>query len=286
MRAFDDTTHARTVSPMTPDLFHQSAALVLASTAIARRLVLRMFYGDVFPNLFVLWLAVTTLWRKTTALDVARKIVRAVFPHLLFAQETTSEALLSDMAGNEPANFGKMSMGDLELWQAERNFAAQRGLIADEMSGTLAGAGYDLLTPDLSERLHGIYGRLPTQALKVSMILAALDWTSGNAPVIELTHFARAVSIVECWRASAHRMIGNATRSDFDNLRDRIIRVVGRSEPGGVTLRDLCRAISNRQPSDVRDAAQQLIEIGELEVAKAGTTGRGGRPTDRYRIAR
>lgn len=104
------------------------------------------------------------------------------------------------------------------------------------------------------------------------MILAALDWTSGNAPVIELTHFARAVPIVECWRASAHRIIGNATRSDFDNLRDRIIRVVGRSEPGGVTLRDLCRAISNRQPSDVRDAAQQLIEIGELEVAKAGTT--------------
>lgn len=143
MRAFDDTTHARTVSPMTPDLFHQSAALVLASTAIARRLVLRMFYGDVFPNLFVLWLAVTTLWRKTTALDVARKIARAVFPHLLFAQETTSEALLSDMAGNEPANFGNMSMGDLELWQAERNFAAQRGLIADEMSGTLAGAGKD-----------------------------------------------------------------------------------------------------------------------------------------------
>lgn len=107
------------------------------------------------------------------------------------------------------------------------------------------------------------------------MILAALDWTSGNAPVIELTHFARAVPIVECWRASAHRIIGNATRSDFDNLRDRIIRVVGRSEPGGVTLRDLCRAISNRQPSDVRDAAQQLIEIGELEVAKAGTTGPG-----------
>ena len=42
---------------MTPRLFHEGAALYLVGVAIARRVVLHMSYGPVYPNLFVLWLA-------------------------------------------------------------------------------------------------------------------------------------------------------------------------------------------------------------------------------------
>ena len=135
--------YAEAVSPMTPRLFHTSAGLWLPSAAIARRLVLRMAFGDIYPNLFVTWIAPTTLYRKTTALDVAKGIARRAFPHLMAPQETTPEAMLSDMSGAEPTNLAKMSTTAKEQWESGRRFAAQRGLIMDEMSGLLAGAGKD-----------------------------------------------------------------------------------------------------------------------------------------------
>lgn len=135
--------HARSVSPMTPTIFHESAGLWLVSMAAARRLKIPMHYGDVYPNLYVLWLATTTLWRKTTALDVARGMAREVFPHLLAPQDTTPEGFLSDLSGREPSNFASLPDNLKELWRQERNYAAQRGLVADELSGLLAAAGRD-----------------------------------------------------------------------------------------------------------------------------------------------
>src|SRR5207248_724248 len=63
-------SYGESVSPMTPPSFHESAGLWLVSTVIARRLMLPMAFAQVYPNLFVAWLARTTVWRKTTALDV------------------------------------------------------------------------------------------------------------------------------------------------------------------------------------------------------------------------
>ena len=47
--------YANCISPLTPSLFHESAALWLASIAIARRAVVNMPFGKVFPNLYVIW---------------------------------------------------------------------------------------------------------------------------------------------------------------------------------------------------------------------------------------
>lgn len=135
--------HGLAVSPMTPRLFHESAGLWLLSVALARRLTLNVGFGPIYPNLYVVWIAPTTLHRKTTALEVARSLARRVFPHLLAAQDTTPEAFLSDLAGREPANYDKMTPEQKERWQAARNFAAQRGWLLDELSGLLASAGKD-----------------------------------------------------------------------------------------------------------------------------------------------
>jgi hypothetical protein len=71
---------------------------------------------------------------------------------------------------------------------------------------------HDILTspeaPD--KRLWGVYGRLPGQAFKVAVILAALDWAEGDGaavPMVSLAHWARGQTIAESWRASAHRLL-------------------------------------------------------------------------------
>ncbi|NLE58557.1 MAG: DUF3987 domain-containing protein, partial [Planctomycetes bacterium] len=381
-------------------------------------------YGAVYPNLFVLWLAITTLWRKSTALDVARVMARQAIPHLLAPQDTTPESFLTDLSGREPTNLKDLPPSLQGLWQQERNFAAQRGLVLDELSGLLAGAGkdynaglleaflrfydcdpqytrstrgsgrvvvqnaylsilgastpaamaqhvteerlwsngwwarfailtpeesrpewiratepdlakeshlvqglrslyevlpastwpdppearpvllgpgvmaaweaynkalsYDLLTPDLDYRLHGSYGRMPTQCLKVATILAAMDWRGrhANAPEISLGHLARAMATTEGWRASAHRALAAATVSEFDRLQRRIIRCVSKREPDGATLRDIYRQMADKTPAEIKAMVVQLVEIGMLEEARVDHGKQGGRPSFRYCLAK
>jgi hypothetical protein len=412
--------HAHAVAPLTPDTFHQSAGLWLASTAIARRLKVPMPHGDVYPNLFVLWIAPTTLWTKSTALDVARGLARRLFPHLMAAHDTTPEGLLADLAGHEPVNLAGLPDAQRAAWELGRNFAAQRGLALDELSRLLASAGKDynaglieaflkfydcdpehkrstrgagllvvqngylsllgastpramaphlasealwgmgwwprfaLLTPDrafpewqeasdmpepaaletglrrlyerlpaatwpdpppaltvtlgdgvfaayklydkatrhdlltlgsVDDRLNGTYGRLSTQLLKVATNLAALDWPDGmTAPRVELRHLARAMSIVEDWRASAHRVLVQAEQVSGSALARRIIRRVGLADDMGATRRDLHRAMQDRKAREIDDELERLVEAGEVEYLKYVST--GGRPADRYRLPR
>ena len=416
------TAYASQISPMTPRIFHESAGLWLISTAIGRRLVLPMSFDQVYPNLFIAWIAPTTLWNKTTALNVARDTARSSFPHLLLPQDTTPESFLADLAGREPDKLDQMTSQAREIWERGRNFAAQRGLLLDEMSGLLASAGkdygaglvesflrlydcdpqytrstrgqgwmvvkdaylsllgastpaalaahltnerlwamgwwprfsllapetkrpiwlvppaqvnkpdalisslqqlytalpvakwpdpptaktvtlgtgvfdawqryskavrYDLITDSLDRRLWGAYGRLAVHALKVSTILAAMDWKCEGAPVIELYHLARAVAITEDWRASAHRVLRTATETEYDRLQERVLYQCGRHDKeGGATLRNLYISMRDRTPAELTNVVEQLVKVGMLEEIsiKAGPT--GGRPTMRYRLTR
>ena len=71
------------VSPLTPLELHQSAGLWLGSVAISRRVRLRLRHDDLYPNLLVLWICDTTIYAKTTGLNIAKLLARTVFPHLL-----------------------------------------------------------------------------------------------------------------------------------------------------------------------------------------------------------
>jgi hypothetical protein len=417
----DYISYAALKSPMTPQQFHESAGLQLFSIAIARRLVLEMPHDNVYSNLFILWLAYTTLFRKTTALNTGSSLVRRACPHLLAAQDTTPEALLSDMGGEKPRNLenAKDNPEALKRWEAERNYAAQKGWIIDEMSGLLANSGkdynaglqeflmkafdcepeytrssrgqgkvvarnmylsilgsstpagmapylndsrlwhngwwarfalltpdverpewkvppdsvteppsllqglmslqqrlpqatwpnppqalaitlgsgvrevwgqynkavgFDLITPGLDPRLHGTYGRLPTQALKVAIILATMDWSDkAPAPHIELPHLVRAVRIAEEWRVSAHRVLAQASRSDYDRQRERVLKHVASSGKDGASVRDLTRAMRDRKPDEIENTLMQLVKAGEIE--SLGKSKSPGRPTTKYRIA-
>jgi Protein of unknown function (DUF3987) len=179
------TSYADGIAPMTPTIFHESAALVLGSIAIARRLKVAMPHGDIFANLYVAWIAGSTLWHKSTALAIARRLAQDLFPHLLASHDTTPEALLSDLAGREPTGAENMTEEERAQWAMERHFAAQRGLILDEFSGLLVGAGKDYnggLIEDLllfydNEPLHTrstrIQGRLTIRNSSLSLLGAS-----------------------------------------------------------------------------------------------------------------
>lgn len=408
--------YALKVSPMTPPDFHESGGLWLASAAIARRLKVPMPFGEIYPNLFVLWFASTTLHRKTTALDIPRRIARRIMPYLLAVQDSTPEAMLADLAGREPVHFEILPESDQILWKKSRNFAAQKGWVLDEVSSLLANAGkdynaglteallrlydcderftrstrsqgltivkdsylsllgastpaalsphlnnkrlwamglwprftiltpegrppwqeaietdepqelgntltrllnrlltpvwpdppkaltvtladgvyqtwqqynkavsYDLLTDELDERLHGTYGRLPTQVIKVAMILAALDWQEEPAPVIQDYHLAHAIAICEKWRASAHRVLVMVEQNEFNALQKRVIKQLSKN-PKGVTLRNLYKAMSDRTPNEIEDALRQLVKAGMIEEVEQPTGPKGGKPTVKYKL--
>ena len=410
---------ALAISPATPRLFHENAALTLVSVLVARRLSVQLPHARIYPNLFSVWLANTTLWNKSTALNIARQKLRLVAPHLLGPQDTTLEALLAELAGLEPANLATLPDEDRSRWEAERNFAAQRGLIIDEMSSLLSGAGrdynaglsethlrlydcdelfvrstrgqgrlvihnayltllgastpaamaahlnserlwamgwwprfalltpererpdwhpsissvpetdlmelpawlysrlpanvwpqpptaldvrlgtavllawqaydkllrHDLLTIDLPERLWGWYGRAPTQVIKVATLLAALDWDTGDTPKIELPHLMRAISIVESWRASVHRLLAMTTQSVYSTMRQRITRVLASADPYGATLRDLYKGLRDKSPSEIESILDQMVRVNEIVVIDVKPGPKGGRPTKRYKLA-
>jgi hypothetical protein len=145
--------YACRVSSLTPRIFHESAAIWLGSLAIARRLVLRLSHKDLYPNLMFLWVAPTTLYAKSTGLNVARGLVRKVGKHLLLPSEMSPEEMVSELSGAQPA---QMTMEALDDWSEGRNYAAQRGIVLDEASSLFVGMKKDY-NIGLAEALMRLY---------------------------------------------------------------------------------------------------------------------------------
>jgi hypothetical protein len=80
----------------------------------------------------------------------------------------------------------------------------------------------------LDDRLRATYGRLHVQAIKVALLLAALDWSDGvdstPRPHVTLAHWCRAQEVVEGWRASAHRLLADLGETEESRLEERILR--------------------------------------------------------------
>lgn len=88
--------HKLTGSPVE---FHEMVGLTVAASAIQRRARLRMAFGDVFPNLYSVLIAPSSVYGKTTALDKGAAILqRAGLERLRLAEMMTSEGLLKQLA--------------------------------------------------------------------------------------------------------------------------------------------------------------------------------------------
>ncbi|MEL6526011.1 MAG: DUF3987 domain-containing protein, partial [Chloroflexota bacterium] len=120
----------------TPMIFHQAAGLWLLSTAIGRRLYGEAPWGvKLYPNLYLMLIAGTTFYRKSTAYKLAEQVARESIPHMLMPTPGSPERFQEALAGRLPSNFDKLTKPQQERLTRAQPFAAQRGLLKDEVAG-------------------------------------------------------------------------------------------------------------------------------------------------------
>lgn len=417
---------ASTAANETPLRFHEGAGLWLAALAIGRRLHIHTPWRQkIHPNLYVMLVAVSTYYRKSAGLNLAHDLAREAIPHMILPQPGSPEAFMSMLGGVLPPNFEDIPARDRERLMIGNRFAAQRGIVRDELSALFKSMGRDfmagmkelimqlydcpdyldshtnnrglvvirdaalsilgaatpaelsvslsagdwyngalarfvLLTPEpdyaereaaaeatmpdaltrglrhlhdalpappkpeavgevpgieswslvatdlwepmrayervlremtapnssLDDRLRTVYGRLHVQALKVAIILAALDWVGlgdrkQSRPVVRAAHWYRAQQIVETWRASAHRLLLDLGESEEARLELRILRLLA-GQPDGLSVRSIYRTLrSQRKP--VIEALKALELDGRVEQDFV-RNGQHGRKAETYRL--
>lgn len=408
----------------TPQAFHLGAALYLAAIAVGRRLYIHTpWRQQVFPNLYLMVVAVSTYYRKSAGLSLAAEVARLAIPHMLMPQPGSPENFMSMLGGILPPNFADIPQLDRARLEKGNRYAAQRGLVRDELSGLFKSMGRDymaglkelimmlydcpayldsntnnkglvvirdaalsilgaatpaelasalspsdwfngnlarfaLLTPEpdyqerpapketdaptdlanrlrrlherlpepplpdalgekktaeawslsadiwavchayekalramtapnssLDDRLRAIYGRLHVQAIKVAILLAAMDWADDDGglphPKVKAAHWYRAQQIVESWRASAHRLLADLGENEEGRLEGRILSFL-RACGGAATVRDIYRALhSPRKP--VTEALRALEEDGC--VVRVELPPKPGLKSEAYRLA-
>lgn len=119
-------------SPLTPPHFHQNIALTIACANIARRVHLQLKHEKLYPNIYTLIVAITTVHAKTTAFNLARKVIQSSMSDKVISSISTPEAFTDQLAGVEPANFHKLSSETQERWQAGAEWGARRLFMLDE----------------------------------------------------------------------------------------------------------------------------------------------------------
>jgi len=408
----------------TPLCFHEGIGLYLVAVAIGRRLYISTPWRQrVHPNIYVMIVAISTYYRKSAGLNLATEITHASIPHMILPQPGSPENFMNMLGGVLPPNFEDIPLADRERLTKGNTFAAQRGILRDEISALFKSMGKDymaglkelimqlydcppyldsntnqrglvvirdtalsilgattpaelgsaisvsdwyngnlarfaLLTPEpeyavrppqaagiepsglaqrlralheklppppaptalgntppaeswslvadiwthchayeqalremtapnsrLDDRLRAVYGRLHVQALKIAILLAALDWADvGQAPRPEVrpAHWFRAQLIAETWRASAHRLLRDLSENEELRLEDRILGVLA-ANPDGLTLRNLYRTLKSTRKL-VMDAVSALMQDRRIiKLSVGGTDGRPGPRPDIYR---
>lgn len=126
-------------APMSPPIFHQSYALAILSTAVARRVFVSVGTDRIFPNLYMLLSAPSTLYTKTTGYKSAMKLLEtAGLSHLLLPDGVTPQSLITELSNRPMDNFRDWNQDDKDEWQKERLFSSQRAWWIDEAARLLS----------------------------------------------------------------------------------------------------------------------------------------------------
>lgn len=131
-------------SPMTPHPFLEAGVLWTLGLAINRRVCIE-FHERIYPLFYLLVIAETSKYAKSTGMNAIRALVYATMPHMLIPGSTTTEGMMEILSGQPPSNFDKLSTRDRDLIEAGRRFAGQRGIILDEFSSLLGSMKKDYM---------------------------------------------------------------------------------------------------------------------------------------------
>jgi hypothetical protein len=96
---------ARTVGDAAPQ-YHQASAFILLSSMLAGSVVLPTSFGKIYPNLWYMILADSTVTRKSTAMGLAVDLIEELDDNLIIATDGTIEGLTAQLA----ARPGKVSL--------------------------------------------------------------------------------------------------------------------------------------------------------------------------------
>lgn len=153
-------------SPMTPEAFLESGALWALGLAVARRCCVHL-HEPIYPHLYVLWVAPSGVYRKSTGLACVADLVRDAMKHMLLPEEMTPESFMHALAGELPENYSNLPEHQRETIGHGRMFAGQRGILIDEASSLLGASRRDYLQ-GMTELLLLLYDAKPerTRLLK------------------------------------------------------------------------------------------------------------------------
>lgn len=83
-----------------PTAFHEWTAIAMISSAIGRNVWIPRIKYTIFPNLYIILVAASAKCRKTVAVNIGLRILKAIEnPPLIFAQKITPEALIQALEG-------------------------------------------------------------------------------------------------------------------------------------------------------------------------------------------
>lgn len=142
-------------SPLTPEHFHRNTMLTLIAGAIAGRCYVQLPYAQIYPNLYTLIVARTSVFAKTSSFNLARHIANQVMPEKLLESVSTPEAFFAELSGEKPTNFEVLDPEDKKIWQASAKWGARKIFVLDE-----AGMFFNSLSRDYNATLADIFMKL------------------------------------------------------------------------------------------------------------------------------
>ena len=138
--------------------------------------------------------------------------------------------------------------------------------------------------------LLSFIGKLPGMAVRLSLIVAFLDWAMGIADEpyeIDTAHFARAQSLVEDYiLPMARRAYAQASVSQTDRHARRLIEVFRTQNWTQFTSREVLRlsAANLNRAADLNPVLAALEEGDVIRAVEMPSTAQGGRPTRVYTV--
>ena len=106
--------------------YHQAGAFIILSSIISGKVDLPTSYGTLYPNLWFMILADTTLTRKTTAMDLAMDFLAEVDDQAMLATDGSIEGLLTaiSMRPKRPSIFLRDEFSGLLEMMTKRDYYA------------------------------------------------------------------------------------------------------------------------------------------------------------------
>jgi hypothetical protein len=125
-------------SPRSYDGYHEAIGLWILSMVAARRVAV-IFGKERFTNLYMLLVGRTSLYSKTTAVQIARDFLQRLgLDYLLLPADCTPQYMLTSMVSKVPDDWEGMNVEQKEMIRNRLAFAGQKGWYYDEFGQNLS----------------------------------------------------------------------------------------------------------------------------------------------------